>query len=789
MTITIMGVSGLLCIFFLGSTFTRYASDYYAKTSFKDLEVYSNAGISENNISEIANVPGVIAAEGAFVLDGVLETGDKSQQVDILSRTEQVSVPQILEGRMPEKEDECALDPDTMTKLGISIGDKVSLSPVLSKLDKVMKNRDFTVTGTVIHPDYLLRAYSRIALLAENAFDREQLADGYLRAFVDLELKDNTQEIANDVYFENIRPAEEEIRELTEKLEKERTEEILSKVLNGSINISGNAADFNQIKILNNVQFVVDNRRGNEGYVKFQASVKAINGFGLIFIPMFAVIGCLVIFSTIAIMIDEQKRQVGALKALGFRKREIRNKYLIFGVSATVTGVVIGCASSLLLERIVLSAVSGVYTPGSLRVVFVPSIALLVCLPTIFTATVVVWLTCRNLLKSSAVGLMNGSEPAKRSLKKSSGRDRALYTHLIINNIVTEIPRVLVSIVVIVGCCLLIGIGFSLKDAFNKAFGRQENDIYRYDLRITENGDVNELNMEKIVSVMEQHNVSYLPVLYSAALYDTEGESAGFYILCGDSARLRDYVDTAVDIPDSGILIPEKFMESRTFSENGTMIIYDSELIPHEAYVSGSFPFYVGFTAVMSPYAYEEIFGQAPVYNSFYCTGSDEDINAVKEEIRNISPTINAEDKISFSTSYQSTKSVFNMVAWIMLLISLIIMFVIMINLNNILVNRRMKELLIMKINGFSNNQVIGYLLRETLLVNLIGIVLGIGIGIAMNGMQVRGVEPEAVMYVRSVSLLAWGLSAGINILTAGIINAISFRKVGKIPLTDITKY
>ena len=328
-----------------------------------------------------------------------------------------------------------------------------------------------------------------------------------------------------------------------------------------------------------------------------------------------------------------------------------------------------------------------------------------------------------------------------------------------------------------------------MKTTFNGAFSRQENDIYKYDLLVTKNGDVDEQIMERIASLMDEHHVTYLPVLYLSTLYDTENESAGFNILCGDSTKLKTYVDVAVDIPDSGILVPEKFMEKHTFSDHGTMTLYDSELVPHEAYVSGAFPFYVGFAAVMSTSAYQEIFGQEPEFNSYYCMGDDADIQALKEDLEKISPTIHAEDKTAFAKSYQSTKRLFNMVAWIMVIISAIMTFVIIINLNNILVNRRMKELLIMKVNGFSNKQVIGYLLRETMLVNLLGIVLGVGTGLLMNAPLVKGIEPNVVMYIRSISLFAWGISAGINVVFGLVINSVSFRKVGKVPLTDITKY
>ena len=124
-----------------------------------------------------------------------------------------------------------------------------------------------------------------------------------------------------------------------------------------------------------------------------------------------------------------------------------------------------------------------------------------------------------------------------------------------------------------------------------------------------------------------------------------------------------------------------------------------------------------------------------------------------------------------------------------MVLISVTDTLLIMINLTNILVNRRMKELLVMKVNGFSAGQVSGYLLRETMLINLAGMVLGLIAGILMSGMIVQSIESDYVMYLRSVSVISWCISIGINGVLCVVINYISFKKVRKTPLTEITRY
>ncbi len=993
-TITvIMGVSGLLCIFFIGSAMNSYASDYYRKYHFKDFDIVSSMGISDDNIQKLIEDPIIRDVEGNFIMDGTMRFKDDTERVSLMSVTQRISIPTIVEGTMPEQPDECALDPEMMALLEITIGDQVTLAPIQQDMDKLLKERTFTVTGKFVHPDYTDKDDNEIVLLPEIAFDKEALSDGYLRAYIEIEMDDRYRKLLDPDYDSIIDSAEDHIRDLSAELSRDRSEEIKAKAwetydqkkaeaddqlddgykklidgeqelytqkhtaetkISGALeDLTGSELKFSdglrqilqgeqqyqdgitqienaraklasvraqldqgyaqyqqyaaigsffsfllggydplasaraqlaageaqyqqgvaalnqkiadadlpgasakidasweklkegraklddswiayeencqeadikisdgyarledgkteyldkkseamqkledgkkEVESIDESRFIVVNRNANAGYLQFFVSIRAINGFGLIFVPMFALVGCLVIYSTIAIIIDEQKRQVGALKAMGFRNGEIRNKYLIFGIGATLIGVLVGIALSLFLERVILNTINNKYNIGALPLRFIPVTAAIVCLGTLITAFFVVWISCRNLLKSTAVGLMNGSEPAKRTLKKSSGRNRSLYSHLIFSNIVTEIPRVLMSMVIIIASVLLIGIGFSMRAAFNGAFDTQEHEIYRYDLLITLNEGADDKEKEKekkaLISLMNEQNISYLPVLYKAASYRTENGSGGFFILCGDSDKLREYYDTSVDLPEHGILLPTKFMETNTFSDTQTMTIYDGKLGPYEAKIAGPYRFYVGYIAVMSPSAYEEIFDEAPEYTSYYCKGTEEQIRSIMSDLHKRIPSAVMKHKSSFAKTYDTTKNLFNMVALIMVLIAGIMTFMIVINLNSILVNRRMKELLIMKVNGFANKDLVGYLLRETILINVVGILIAIGLGVTMNPLLIQEIEPSIVMYIRSVSVFSWVSACVINIVFSVIINAISFRKVGKIPLMDITKY
>ena len=131
----------------------------------------------------------------------------------------------------------------------------------------------------------------------------------------------------------------------------------------------------------------------------------------------------------------------------------------------------------------------------------------------------------------------------------------------------------------------------------------------------------------------------------------------------------------------------------------------------------------------------------------------------------------------------------FDIVAYLVLAFSLILSFMILLNLSNIQVLRRMRELLTLRVNGFSNGQVIGYLAREVAVTTIIGIILGVAVGIPISILCIRTMETTGFMYVINVYPSAWIVAALSCLLFAFLINSIAFRKIGRVPLTDITKY
>ena len=225
-SIVCMGVTGLLSIYFLGSSFATYATHYYDEHNFKDLEVTSSLGISEDNLKQIAALEGVKDVEGAFSSDGLLEKDGSVYPVILLSATHKISVPYAVEGRMPERSDECAICAPLMKKAGLAIGDQIRLTASGNSDTELLSDSSFTITGVAIHPDYLIANENKTVVLPESSFKREAVSGGYMRAYVDVDVLEGTALFNGDSYDRQVSAVEERIKELSDALGAARTKEV-----------------------------------------------------------------------------------------------------------------------------------------------------------------------------------------------------------------------------------------------------------------------------------------------------------------------------------------------------------------------------------------------------------------------------------------------------------------------------------------------------------------------------------------------------------------------------------
>jgi putative ABC transport system permease protein len=425
------------------------------------------------------------------------------------------------------------------------------------------------------------------------------------------------------------------------------------------------------------------------------------------------------------------------------------------------------------------------------------NIVMLILLPVmevLITVIAVIW-SCHRFIKCSAVGLINGSEPMgryrKRSRKSSAG---SLYMHLIINNLFTDIGREAVSVVTIVLCVFLVGFGIDIKLAYEGALERQMYDIWQYDLTLTESDKITDQERAAIKQTLEGHDSLHLPVsagvigigesqiMTSMICVDDKDEFARFY-------SLKDGAKKPVSIPDDGVLVTEEMKDKNNLYPGTEVNLVSLDLNYSKVAIGGTFMLYAGKTMIMTSEFYQDKFGHAPASNTYYIKASADDAKALLNALSDIPGVSQVELVRNLRDRNMAVVNIYNAVVVIVILFSVILSFMILLNLSNILVAHRMKELLTMRVNGFTNAHVIGYLVREVLAIEVLAVGIALALGLTFSGRIIASVETDAFMFVREPYALAWAASVIINVLFAVTINLIAFRNVNKVPLTDINKY
>ncbi len=543
-------------------------------------------------------------------------------------------------------------------------------------------------------------------------------------------------------------------------------------------------------------KWLVLDRRANAGYVDMKSNIAAVESAGLAFGLLFILISAIVCFSTLSIIIEEQKKMVGTVKAFGFHKGEILGKYLMFGITAAVIGCIAGILIALGLSGFVLQKYhgSGMYQFDCPASVVTPGPTVAACACMIIVCALATVIACMDILRSPASILMKGGRAKKASKKKSSsGKGGSLYSRLIIRNMLEDKVRVLISIAIIAFSTMLIGTGISMKLAYDGMRQKQLSDVFKYDIRVDLGDKVTEEQKADLARTLTADGADYTLASYETHLYRWDDKLDALNVLTGDPDTLGDFfavtdskTGEALALPDDGVLVQKKMMESYDMTAGKAIPTMNSELDLKDATIKGYFQNYVGRIMVTSPEGYRATFGEDPVYNCYYVKGNGADIAKIESDLLSVTEDVSFAEAKEFASKFEAVSFLYNIIVYLSTGIAILMSFMILTNLANIFLNRKKTELTVMRINGFSIKQTRGYLAKETVVTTVIGIVLGVLLGAVGAPVIIRMVEQPDLQFIRSFHPVAWIAAVVLVGLFSIIINSLVFRKVRNLNLRDV---
>ena len=549
-----------------------------------------------------------------------------------------------------------------------------------------------------------------------------------------------------------------------------------------------------QVEKLPESRWVVMNCRGNSSFVQLMLGSSNLASLEMTFSLMFVLVGALVIYATISKMIDEQRNVVGAGKALGLFNREIFAKYLLFGMTGTILGIALGILTARFsMEVYVLKSAGSYYTFDTTKPTLVVAPTVIALAAGGLLSLLATWFACTKLMRSTAIQLMQPKVPAGRKKAGSGKHILPLYSRLILLNIRSDLRRVIVTIVSVAGCCALVVIGFTLKSAVEGALQKQYDRVVNYDGRIKFDSDAAENASAEIRQLLDSEGIEYTEFYDEVVTFRIRDILVG-ELLCGDVSQISSFyhlLDWKTDEPlpptDDGILIQKRTAESYDLKVGSELELTLPNSQRATVRVAGIFDNYIGRVMVMSRACYREVFGEDCISNQLYIRLNGADEAELLEKLMKINGYDSYGRSDSDKALFASSSTLVIAIVALFIFMAAVMASVVLTNLTNSYILQKKQELTIMRINGFTVREVIGYVTRETVFTTIVGTIIGIAMGAAIAYRITRSLETAFIQYNRSVSLPAWAFGAVITAFFTILINVIVLRQVKHLKLTDIT--
>lgn len=521
--------------------------------------------------------------------------------------------------------------------------------------------------------------------------------------------------------------------------------------------------------------------------------VDGIYGLSYSMSIIFLLVAIVVCYAAISRMIFEQRPLIGAQKALGFRPGEILRHYMRYNTLCALLGIIIGWAGSVVIvELLVLHIFNPKFLLGSISLTFAWKEALItavICFAIFLSNT---YLACAKLVKMPATELLRGEVPTRGKSyffeKWKNYKKLNLYSRTMVKNVLSDKGRMMTTIMGVVGCIALLVICFSLKLAIENSSTIQFKDYFKYDNRLVIDSSAG--TGKEFEKVLQEENIDYTIVQDKLKNFRADGGSwenahivvSSDFDKLGEYMILRDIESGAIaDIPKDGVLVSRKCAETYDLSEGSIVEFMDSEGNPKEFKIAGVIEHYLAYHMfVTTDSYYEATMGENTDESVFLLKG---DISGLYEKVRGIKGYLSLKDNSKYKLSADGV----DLVILICLALSAVMALLVLLNQIVMHINRKARELAVMRINGYTIKETRAYVYKDNIILTAMGLVLGSGFGIALSYAVVRIIETGANRYVRTPNIPACLYACAVGALFALIVNLIALRKIKQLNLTNVS--
>ena len=555
-------------------------------------------------------------------------------------------------------------------------------------------------------------------------------------------------------------------------------------------------------------EWIVTDRNDLPEYSDFGDNAERLKNIGKVFPMIFFLVAALISLTTMTRMVEEQRTQIGTMKALGYGKASIASKYLSYAFLATVGGSIAGVLfGEKVLPFIIIQAYGIMYwnigdhmqLDYELQYALIASGAAVICTmgATLFS--------CAKTLAETPASLMRPPAP-KEGKRILIERISFIWKHLSFSwkssmrNLFRYKKRLFMTIFGIAGSMGLMLVGFGLYDSIMDIAILQYDQIQHYDAMVINDEDATDSQEKDLLKFLDGNSEidHYTRVQLTKMTAPKEKGSVSIYVYVPENTEnfkedvtLRDRKShEQYELTDDGAVICEK-TASLIGVKAGDKITLEKDNRKYKVKITAVTENYMGHYVYMTPSCYEKTFGAKPKYSSTVYT-MKEDAESDLETLGNAILKYPAALSISYtsSTAGQVERMLGSLgaVIWVLIISAGMLAFVVLYNLNNINITERQRELATLKVLGFYDGEVSQYVFRENILLSFIGILAGAVFGILLHRYVITTVEVDAVMFGRNIKPISFVYSGIITFGFSMFVNMVMHFKLKKINMVESLK-
>ena len=564
-----------------------------------------------------------------------------------------------------------------------------------------------------------------------------------------------------------------------------------------------------EIADLEKPEWYIFTRDDNPGYSEYGENANRINNIAAVFPVFFILVAALVCLTTMSRMVEEQRTQIGTLKALGYKNSEIIFKYMFYASAATLTGAVVGVVTGMKLFPFVIVTAYGImYNIPELCMPIDVHIAAGAIIASLGAILLTVFFTCKSTLSEQSAQLMRPKAPRKGK-RIFLERITPVWKHFNFSNKVTARNlfrykrKMFMSTIGIAGCTALLVTGFALYDSINDIIRLQYGEIQFYDGIAVYDGEKHPEADEGILEILNKHgegvNVYQKQMTVSAAGTESNGRNVDAYIAVpsdpekfSDFFTLRDRkTGERYTLSDGDVYIDEKLSQLLGNIDGGDrMSIEISDTKTVEVTLTAHFENYPGHFVYMTEKTYTELTGEKPIYNAFYFSHDlgEEGEDGLAEEILRTEGTLNVSYTTAMKENYTTMLDTLGLVIVVIIAAAGALAFVVMYNLTNINITERVREIATLKVLGFYDNEVDGYIFRENILLTLLGTAVGLVLGFFLAIFVITTAEVDLVMFGRNIYAKSYILAALFTLAFSVLVTLFMHKKLKNVDMIEALK-